>query len=127
MYRYFNAFETGTLSEKMCGERVGKLTSELVASQSRGNELREQVAIEKPRIPDPEQIVDIYNYARGSPRERVAFGTQGPASKGDQRSPCNKQVDNTPRLLDPAGTFFFGILSTIVRISGEGCSLFEPD
>lgn len=66
MDRYFNAFEAGTLSEKMCGERIEKLTSELVALESRRSELRDQIAVEKPTLPGVDEIADLCDQAKAA-------------------------------------------------------------
>lgn len=43
----------------MCGERVEKLTAEIVALESRRNEPRELVTLEKPKLPGTDEIADL--------------------------------------------------------------------
>lgn len=64
MDRYFNIFESGTLWESACAQRVERLTAELVAMESQRNLQREQIDIEKPKNPRVEDLNNLWERAK---------------------------------------------------------------
>ncbi len=57
--RYFNAFETGSMSEEMCRPRIERLAERLRGLRARKAELEAAIEDEQLTGPDPEQVEDL--------------------------------------------------------------------
>ncbi|MCA1831303.1 MAG: recombinase family protein [Actinomycetota bacterium] len=57
--RYFNAFESGSMTEATCASRVQKLAAEIAALGARRNELADELSDAAPDVPDENDLVEL--------------------------------------------------------------------